>query len=300
MTGTRIYGDWGTTRLRLWLVENGAVVEFRHGPGIGKLSGTPAETLRAAIMPWMRERAPSEIRLCGMAGSRNGMSETPYADCPVDAARWRQEAADLGLDSLPLRIAAGVACRDDQGRPDVMRGEETQIFGAMRLRPEINAGRHVMILPGTHSKWVKVEDGRITSFRTFLTGEVFAVLQGSSLLTAGRDGGGDSVQDGFSEGLSRGAETGGVLGSLFEARAAQLRDGRSAGWASEFISGLLLGGELAEMARIEQLPRDVIVVGGADLAERYARALAASDVRATPLDGDACALAGLELLDADD
>jgi 2-dehydro-3-deoxygalactonokinase len=296
----RIYGDWGTTSLRLWLVEDGTVAECRNGPGIGQPSDTPAETLRAAIAPWIAERSPSHIRLCGMVGARNGLHEVAYADCPVDVARWRRTAADLTLDALPLRIAAGAACRDGHGRADVMRGEETQVFGAMRLRPELGSGRHVLVLPGTHSKWVTLEDSCITGFRTFLTGEVFALLQGSSLLAAGREFDDGPAHDAFTIGITRAAETGGVLGCLFEARAAQLRDGRSARWAYEFMSGLLLGGELAEMARMGQLPHEVSVIGGAHLAERYARALAGSNIAATPLDGDACALAGLELLDADD
>lgn len=300
MSNWRIRGDWGTTRLRLWRIEKGQLADFREGAGIGQLVGSPEDTLRAALAPWLTSSAPERIVLCGMVGARNGLHEAGYADCPANAAGWRNSAANIELDGVPLRIGAGVACRDADGRPDVMRGEETQLFGAIRRDPALGTGRHIVVLPGTHSKWAWLEDGRITSFRTFLTGELFALLQGSSLLSAGREGHAEEIGDGFDHGLTRANTEAGVLGAVFETRAAQLRDGHSAAWGADFLSGLLLGCELAEMRRLGALPTAVSVIGGAALAERYARALAAFDVSATLLDGDGCALAGLELLDADD
>lgn len=300
MSNWRIWGDWGTTRLRLWRIEHGQPVDFREGAGIGQLVDTPEETLREALASWLIGAPPQRIVLCGMVGARNGLHEVGYADCPTDAAGWRRNAAAIALDGVPLRIGAGVACRDADGRPDVMRGEETQLFGAIRRDPALARGSHIAVMPGTHSKWVAFEDGRIASFRTFLTGELFALLQGSSLLSAGREGTAEEIGDGFGHGLARAQSEGGVLGSVFEARAAQLRDGHSAAWAADFLSGLLLGCELAEMRRQGRLPAAVTVIGGAALAQRYARALAAFDVAATLLGGDDCALAGLELLDADD
>ena len=300
MSNWRIWGDWGTTRLRLWRVEDGKPVDFREGAGIGQLVDTPEDTLRQALAPWLTGAAPGRIVLCGMVGARNGLHEAGYADCPADAASWRRSAAITALDGISLRIGAGVACRGADGRPDVMRGEETQLFGAIRRDPALARGSHVAVMPGTHSKWVAFEEGRIASFRTFLTGELFALLQGSSLLSAGREGTADEIGDGFGHGLARAQADGGVLGGAFETRAAQLRDGHSAAWAADFLSGLLLGCELAEMRRLGGLPAAVTVIGGAALVQRYARALAAFHVSATLLDGDECALAGLELLDADD
>jgi 2-dehydro-3-deoxygalactonokinase len=301
----RIYGDWGSTRLRLWRIERGTPVDFCEGLGIGELTAPPEQELHDAIAPWCGAAPPDRIVLCGMVGARNGLREVGYVDCPADAVAWRRSAADLAFAEVPLRIAAGVACRDDVGRADVMRGEETQVLGAIRLDPALGQGRHVAVLPGTHSKWVTIQDGRIATFRTFLTGEIFALLQRSSLLAAGRSGGGDSESDGgpsdgFACGLARAAAGAGPLGDVFEARAAQLRDGRGAGWARDFLSGLLIGGEIAERRRLGGLPREVTVVGGARLADRYIRALAEFDIAARPLAGDTCALAGLELLDADD
>ncbi len=168
MSDYAIYGDWGTTRLRLWRIENGTVTDSREGSGIGKLTTSPAEVLRAGSAPWPAAGSPARIVLCGMVGARNGMHEAPYADCPADVVEWRKSAIELEFDGIPLRIMAGVACRD-AGRPDVMRGEETQIFGAIGLDPALREGRHIAVLPGTHSKWAALDHGRITTFRTFLT-----------------------------------------------------------------------------------------------------------------------------------
>src|SRR5262249_771291 len=154
-----LHGDWGTSNLRLYRIENGQVTGRRDGPGIGKIQGSVADALRAAIGDW----APQAITLAGMVGSRNGLVEVPYAPCPAGVTDWRAAAHRESFDGVPLTVAAGLAQTGD--RPDVMRGEETQIFGAAP------AGRRLIALPGTHSKWALVEDGRILAFRTWFTGE---------------------------------------------------------------------------------------------------------------------------------
>ncbi|MEJ5979253.1 2-dehydro-3-deoxygalactonokinase [Novosphingobium sp. PS1R-30] len=300
MTAWQIHGDWGTTRMRLWLVEDGVVRERCEGPGIGQLTVSPAEALRHAIAPWRRETPPARIVLCGMAGARSGLREAPYVSCPADEAAWRRSALAADLDGIPVVIGAGLASEDEFARPDVMRGEEAQVFGAIALNPELGTGTHFMVLPGTHSKWVMVEHGRVVWFRTFLTGELFDLLSRSSLLAAGGEPSARDFEPGFEAGLARSSAGPALIGQLFEARAAQLREGRSGAWASGFLSGLLIGNEIAEMRGSAPLPRKMTVVGGAGLGERYVRALARFDSHAITMAGDACALAGLELLDADD
>lgn len=293
----RVFGDWGTTRLRLWRMDgNGAPQDRLTGPGIGQLRAPPDEALGEALAPWLAQGPLERITLCGMAGARGGLREAAYADCPADAAQWRRAALAAEWRGASLRLGAGLACRDAQGRPDVMRGEEAQIYGALRLHPELRAGTRAFVLPGTHSKWATVSDGAITGFRTFLTGELYALLQGSSLLAARSEGG--ESGEGFAAGLER-AGQGGVIGALFEARSRQLRDGRGDAWAREFLSGLLIGGELAEARQAGLLAPDLVLIGDDTLTARYVRAI---DGSAAPLrlDGEACALAGLGELDADD
>jgi 2-dehydro-3-deoxygalactonokinase len=181
-----ILGDWGTSRLRLVRIENGTVVDRREGPGIGALTGEVHTVLSETLKGWLDTTAPASIRLCGMAGSRTGLAETGYADCPADVNSWARAGVSLLFQDIPLSIAAGLACVDAHGRHDVIRGEETQIFGALSLEPTLSNGPSLFVLPGTHSKWAWVENGCIISFRTFISGELFALLRDhSTLLKAG-------------------------------------------------------------------------------------------------------------------
>jgi 2-dehydro-3-deoxygalactonokinase len=200
------------------------------------------------------------------------------------------------LEGMHVRIAAGCAF----GVKDVMRGEETQLFGALTLWPELGEGRRLVILPGTHSKWVWLEDATIVSFATMLTGELFALLQSSSLLPL--RGTGPVIDDasGFATGIAQAQASPGIIGKLFSARAGQLREDRSAAWARSYLSGLLIAGEIMEMRTAISMPQHITLIGDAALCDRYARALGAFDLDSTMLDGEASVLAGLELLDAID
>ncbi len=296
MTGT-VLGDWGSTRLRLWWLEHGVVRDQRDGPGIGALDQPPAETLRAALAPWLVRAHPARIVLCGMAGARNGLHEVDYCDCPAGLDAWRDVAQLLAFDAIPLRIAAGVAGRDAAGTPDVMRGEETQVFGAMALHPHLATGHHRIILPGTHSKWVTLQDGRIAALRTFFTGELYALLLQSSLMTVGAADRGEAEPDAFAEGLARASS--GLLGNLFSVRAAQLRDQRSPGWARSFLSGLVIGTELGDMLGGDEAPESLTLIGEPRLTAHYADALGDYGARLVISDGTDCAIAGLRMLDGD-
>ena len=288
MSCSLVIGDWGSTRLRLWRLEDGEIAERGEGPGM--LAGRdPAETLASTIRDWTVEN----IILGGMAGARGGLRETPYLTCPVSCGQWQARKEDGVFRGSRLRIAAGLSCRDASGRPDVMRGEEAQIFGAMVFDPELASGMHLVLLPGTHSKWVWLDDGAIVRFRTCLTGELFALLGGSSLIAGSTTGANED--EGFAAGLARADEAGALASTLFEARAAQLVDGKSADWARGFLSGLLIGAEVAEMG-----PQGtVLAIGDPALVARYAGALAERGAPMRPMDGEACAIAGLRLLDDD-
>jgi 2-dehydro-3-deoxygalactonokinase len=284
-----VLGDWGNSRLRLWRMEGGALAERREAPGMSIVADA-----RAALASGLDGWEATRVILCGMAGARNGLREAPYLRCPAGLADWSRQAAELAFESRTLTIAAGMA---DSGRPDVMRGEETQVFGAMALDPALSAGEHLFLLPGTHSKWVEVRDGRITRFQTHMTGELFELLSRSTLFSlAASDAANDG--DGFVAGLERATEEGELTATLFEARAGQLVAGESPAWARGFVSGLLIGTEVR--ARMHSRPRAVVMIGEAGLTARYGEALAFHGVNASVLDGEACAVAGLRLLDADD
>ena len=299
MSEHHILGDWGSSRLRLWLVCDDTIVDRCEGPSIIGLVGSPVDALQAAIEPWFAHSAAHSITLCGMAGARGGLMEVPYAETPLTAAEWATCASQFVVDGLSVRIAAGCALRQSAGgRDDTMRGEETQVFGALELAPALSEGKQLVILPGTHSKWVWLDDGRIADFRTFVTGELFALLQSSSLLTLAETGDGIGEDEGFAIGITRSLRQP-LLGCLFTARAAQLRSGKSGRWASGYLSGLLIGSEMAEMRSANRLPAGVTIIGEPALARRYAQGLASYGVETMVLDGEACALAGLRIIDAD-
>jgi 2-dehydro-3-deoxygalactonokinase len=292
VSGYRVLGDWGTTRLRLFRIEDGAVTDRVYGDGIGTPGIVPEAVLRAALASWAGEGSPETIRLCGMVGARDGWREVPYADCPATRDAWLAAATALTLDGVPVEIMAGLACVDAEGVPDVMRGEETQLYGALALAPDLAGGRHIVILPGTHSKWAVIEDGAITGVRTILTGEVFALLRQHSTLARGMAAGDAGAEaEGFAAGLVR-AERG-VLSGLFGARAMQLRGGKTPDWALGYLSGLVIGGEIAEMRATLANASNVTIIGDPRLADLYTQAFARNGIAVQRLDGDACVLAGL-------
>ncbi len=296
----RAFGDWGTSNLRLYRIEGSHIAGRCEGAGIGKLVGTPEAVLRSALAKLGPDDSPSEIRLCGMAGSRAGLAEAPYVACPSSAHDWVREAVSLEFDGIPLSIAAGLACEDGSGRPDVMRGEEAQIFGAMALVPDRAVGKALYVLPGTHCKWVHAEEGSVTAFRTFLSGELFDLLQThSTLLVPGEAGTQAEEEAGFAAGLDRAGLGEGLAASLFATRSLQLRGGQTRRWAAGFLSGLVIGDEIATMRRLTSLPDTVSLIGSPALCGRYEQALAPAGVVIDRLDGEACALRGMELLDVE-
>lgn len=285
------FGDWGTSRLRLFRVgSDGSIAARADGPGIGALQGSPADALRATLAELVPGGKPEAVVLCGMVGSRNGLIEVPYAECPATAADWRGHAAHYDLDGIAVSVLPGLACTTPAGAPDVMRGEETQIFGAMVVEPRLASGRHIIALPGTHSKWARVEEGAVMGFQTWFTGELFALLrQHSTLARAGAEEEGQT--EGFEAGLARAETDSELTGALFTARAAQLREGRSHGWAMGYLSGLLIGHEVRGAAD----GPSVTLIGAPSLTDAYRRALGCRGVASQALDGEACAIAGLLL-----
>jgi 2-dehydro-3-deoxygalactonokinase len=299
-----ITGDWGTTRLRLSLCRGERVLETRQGPGIGALREPAGEALRSLIAGWRQTHGPLPILLCGMAGSRNGWREAPYLPCPVDLRALGTSALRFEADESPVAIAPGLSCKSRLGAPDVMRGEETQIAGAIALHPRLGTGRHLLCLPGTHTKWAWLEDGHVSDFLTALSGELFALLRdGSTLMRAnntGSDAQGTSGEsrDGFEGGVADATVPGSssLLHGLFGVRSRQLIDGRPTEWALSYLSGLLIGADVRGAIPLFPAAAEAVLVGDGALNERYAYALRRQGITTSSLDGEQCALAGLRTL----
>jgi len=265
--------DWGTSSLRAALFDGqGQVVQERELPR-GILTVATGEfpvVFHEACGDWLR---PDTMALLGgMVGSRQGWLEAPYCPCP---AGFADIAARLQwLEPGRIAIVPGLNC-ETQGVPDVMRGEETQVFGALQL---LGLEHGLFVLPGTHSKWVRVAAGRIESFRTFMTGEFYALLRWHSILARtlpAADGELDATA--FLRGVEHALATGNLLHSAFSARTLSLLDRLAADAMPSYLSGLVIGEEL-RLQQLAALREPLVVIGSPGLAQRYELALRALDV----------------------
>jgi 2-dehydro-3-deoxygalactonokinase len=206
-----------------------------------------------------------------MIGSRQGWKEAPYAACPADAADIAAAALRWDEPGLgPITLLPGVATEHPGGMPDVMRGEETQVFGALAA---MDRSRGLFITPGTHSKRITVEAGRITGFRSFMTGEVFAALKDHTILSRLMSAGAPSGQ-GFARGVNaaQGLDSpGALLNAVFGARTLGLFDKLPGHELADYLSGLLIAAELISALGDAA---DAVVIGSDDLSERYINAAA--------------------------
>lgn len=256
--------DWGTTNRRAYaMTREGAVLDHVHDDrGVLALSTGQYPTEIAAL----RQRLGAyPVIAVGMVGSTRGWREAPYIPAPATVERL----ADACVEAAPgVHIVPGVALRDGK-RPDVMRGEEIQILGAIRAGAAPPSA--LFCQPGTHNKWIETVDGAITDFTTVMTGEVFALLRGQGVLAGMLDG---PVTDGapFRRGLRRGIASHNVAASLFEVRAGVLLDRLAAGDAAAYASGILIGADIG--TRDDLARRPVHVVGGGSLSALYAVAIA--------------------------
>ena len=269
--------DWGTTSARAYrIADDGSVLDTRAA-ALGILNVRDrafAGALDTLLGDW-RDLAVPRLA-CGMIGSRQGWHEVAYCPTPGTLA-----ALAAGIATLPdgsLAIVPGLQTRDARGLPDVMRGEETQIVGAA----DAAASLAWVVLPGTHSKWARVEQGSIVAFTTYMTGELYAALLDHTILgrLAVRNGGAFD-QDAFGRGVRRALEGGALTHDLFGARTLALLGELDQTAVADWLSGLLIGAEMhavrreaAEVARVE-------VVGDPALARRYAIACRHAGLAAT-------------------
>lgn len=268
--------DWGTSSFRAWLLDrNGAVLARQNADcGILRLpKGSFEACLREQVGHWLDDDPTLPILLSGMVTSRQGWLEVPYRPCPIALEDLAAALVEHRLsDGRSAWFVPGLVARRADGLPDVLRGEETQILGALA---EIPTAR-TLLLPGTHSKWAKVKEGIVESFVTFLTGELFAILKDHS--TLGLFATGTAIDDeGFEQGVRLGLanedQGGGSFARLFLCRSCVLAGELSAAAVSGYLSGLLIGSELREACAVFGGEDAVVLVGESALVARYARAL---------------------------
>jgi len=275
--------DWGSSSLRAMQIDaRGQVLsERRSARGASTLQGGPASFMAALdelIADWAALPLPLPMLACGMVGSQHGWREVPYADCPADARALAAGALAVQWRGHALRLLPGLRCESAAGVPDVMRGEETQLLGALALAPELGA-RSCVVMPGTHSKWARVVGGRLLGFATHLTGELYALLRQHSVLARLMPSEDCTDPIAFAAGVRAARERGeeGLSHQLFAVRTLGL-SGRLAGSAlPDYLSGLLIGHELRAGLAARDADAPLALVGEPALCRRYATALALFD-----------------------
>jgi 2-dehydro-3-deoxygalactonokinase len=291
-----IAGDWGTSRLRLYLCDPAGNVLARSA-GEGASVPDCAGRFAAAVTPRDKAHGVLPAVLAGMVGSSIGWREVPYLKCPAKPSAIADAALRLESDGRAIAILPGLSCRGKTGAPDVMRGEETQILGALRLHPQLTKGRHLLCLPGTHTKWVAVTEGAVSQFQTALSGELFEILRRHSVLA--RDSGEvDGQSPAFALGLDCARQKADLLHLLFSARSRAVTGDMAKVDAASYLSGLVLGKDVATALALFEVASSnmegpVQLICTPMLAALYGKALAAYDVKTAVIDGDRAALAGL-------
>lgn len=265
--------DWGTSNSRAYRIDDrGNVLDSRSGAlGLSAVKdrnfGAALDTL---VADWRKNASLDiPILMSGMIGSRNGWAEAAYCACPFGVEDLSRTVIPApGQEGAAFIVGGGSTC-DAQRHHDVMRGEEVQILGL-----ENATGSRLVVAPGTHSKWAALENGKIREFRTYMTGELFALLKDHSILGWLMPGGARDIRDekAFMRGVQDAAADPDLLHGLFNVRTKGLFAPESAAGLASYLSGLLIGTEISGATR--RFPaKSVTVIAGAQLASLYNLAL---------------------------
>lgn len=288
-----ITADWGTTNRRAYLIDatGQCVDEFEDDKGI---LSVPSGGFASAVVEIRDRLGNHPLLLAGMVGSNRGWVEAPYVPCPAGLDNLVQ--ALVWPEAGRTAIVPGVSFQDPD-EADVMRGEEVQLLGASAagmMPPDA-----LVCHPGTHNKWARLENGRIARFTTVMTGELFSLLKGHSILSDLLSGSVDTG-DAFTRGVRKGLDDDRLTAELFKIRARVLLNQAEAGDAASFGSGLLIGTDV-RTGLGEGKEADIYVMGRPELTALYADALRIAGRQPRQVDGEQAFLAGakriVELID---
>ena len=275
--------DWGSTQLRAWRMRDGECIDKLKLPcGVTRLNGQRAEAVfQQQMAPWRGDPALPVV-MAGMIGSDAGWQPVPYLACPLALEALNGQLYEVA-EKVWIVPGLKVAQAADY---DVMRGEETQLLGAWQLMPA-----ECYVMPGTHCKWVQVVGGGVRHFATAMTGELHHLLMTQSLIGKGLPA--QQPDDAaFERGLEKGLAQPSLISELFVARAARVLGGLAASSVSDYLSGLLIGAEVATLGQ-RFCTSAVTLVGEPALNARYGRAMKARGMMVNSCSGDEALLAGM-------
>jgi 2-dehydro-3-deoxygalactonokinase len=284
--------DWGTSNARFLLVtQNGSIAEHRGAPGIGQIDGAAAieDICFATIADWIVYNPNLPVIMAGMVGSNIGWHMAGYVDTPATLDNVASQMLAFETRGVHFTIAPGLATTRSDGLPDVMRGEEVQIFGS------VTADNALVCLPGTHSKWACVSGGSVTAFHTAPTGELLDIIGRHSILLHPKRPVVAMPDATFLEGVNvaRDSRTG-LESLMFTVRSRQIMHSLKTEAADSYLAGLTIGCEIkSALALYGAQPSPIMLVGSPQLIELYAVALTCFGSTAQQIDGDAASLSGL-------
>lgn len=284
--------DWGTTNLRAYLCrEDGYITaKIELAQGIKSVAAGLHPAILQQILSELDVAADEPVYVCGMAGARGGWIEAPYCETPVSLPALKADLLPLPTPSQGF-LVPGVKTLASDGSLDVIRGEEIQVFGALR---KLGLKDALICLPGTHSKWVSVKNQQINAFMTFMTGDLFAALNATILNCRSEDKFFEPV---FLSGMAESQQTsGGLLHQLFTARTRMLAGDINEEQVSSFVSGLLIGHELNETETFRGEGEQIVIIGSDNLSLRYQVALEQRSLNAETLSSDIATCAGVAAL----
>jgi 2-dehydro-3-deoxygalactonokinase len=296
--------DWGSSRLRAYAIaEDGAVLgKVTSDAGVLRTDRTTHHQILSTLLADWRERwGAIPLLASGMIGSRQGVREVPYVPTPAGPRELTLTLVTMSFAGTELTIVPGLVHRRGK-EVDVLRGEETIAIGwqAEAATDQALSGRHILVLPGTHSKWVMVHGGGIVGFTTFMTGELRDLLSQSASIGALLPEQPDHTAwaEGFEDGVDQGLASGGLLHDTFTLRAAVVAGARSGHGLDSELTGLLIGSEIAEARRMGLLASgqgvQLVSTGGA--ATAYEAAFNRAGVPVRRYDSERCLVRGWQSL----
>ncbi|MEP4432695.1 MAG: 2-dehydro-3-deoxygalactonokinase [Hyphomicrobiales bacterium] len=288
--------DWGTTNCRATLLDaNGKELDTRRAPeGAGGLKSTEFEPVFDRLVQGWPDLP---VWICGMAGSRQGWREAPYFSCPAALSELASEFTQITTSSGRLiRVIPGMLFKDERGNADIMRGEETQIAGLLARQPTFEG---LVIMPGTHCKWVSVQNGKVLRFQTFLTGELYSLLATASILrhsVSAHEADIPADNPAFLSGIED-AMTGTVplVAGLFQIRTQDVLNGVLKDDSAARLSGLMIGAEFAAAKSAGWMDgtKDACIIGGRGLTPLYTKACEMAGLKPQTLFGLEASTSGL-------